>query len=86
MLTKNSDTNSNRRSVFKFNRKTVSGLPINLHREMRTDQLKKQNDKRVFLLNDENETYMKGLVKDYLLHGQAFLYKRYDVKQFLVNQ
>ena len=54
--------------------------------KMRTDQLKKQNDKRVFLLNDENETYMKGLVKDYLLHGQAFLYKRYDVKQFLVNQ
>ena len=48
--------------------------------------IEKQNDKRVFLLNDENETYMKGLVKDYLLHGQAFLYKRYDVKQFLVNQ
>lgn len=26
---------------------------------------------------------MKGLVKDYLLYGQAFLYKRYDVKTVL---
>ncbi|PGQ40298.1 phage portal protein [Bacillus thuringiensis] len=61
--------------------KTVSGLPINLHKENADGSIEKiQNDKRVFLLNDDNETFMKGLVKDYLLHGQAFLYKRYDVK------
>lgn len=64
--------------------KTVSGLPINLHRENADGSIEKiQRDKRVFLLNDENETYMKSLVKDYLLHGQAFLYKRYDVKTVL---
>ncbi|PFM66238.1 phage portal protein [Bacillus cereus] len=64
--------------------KTVSGLPINLHKENADGSIEKiQNDKRVFLLNDENETFMKGLVKDYLLHGQAFLYKRYDVKTVL---
>ncbi|HFK1517126.1 TPA: phage portal protein [Bacillus cereus] len=64
--------------------KTVSGLPINLHKENADGSIeKKQTDKRVFLLNDENETFMKGLVKDYLLHGQAFLYKRYDVKTVL---
>ncbi|PEK51543.1 phage portal protein [Bacillus toyonensis] len=64
--------------------KTVSGLPINLHKENADGSIeKKQTDKRVRLLNDENETFMKGLVKDYLLHGQAFLYKRYDVKPVL---
>ncbi|EOO35068.1 phage portal protein [Bacillus mycoides] len=64
--------------------KTVSGLPINLHKENADGSIEKVlEDKRVFLLNDENETFMKGLVKDYLLYGQAFLYKRYDVKTVL---
>ncbi len=64
--------------------KTVSGLPINLHKENADGSIEKiLEDKRVRLLNDENETFMKGLVKDYLLHGQAFLYKRYDVKPVL---
>ncbi|AJH65359.1 hypothetical protein bcere0016_12160 [Bacillus cereus 95/8201] len=66
--------------------KTVSGLPIKLHKENADGSIEKiQNDYRVSLLNDENETYMnmKGLVKDYLLHGQAFLYKRYDVTTVL---
>ncbi|PEM44862.1 phage portal protein [Bacillus wiedmannii] len=66
--------------------KTVSGLPLNLHKENADGSIEKiQNDYRISLLNDEDETYMnmKGLVKDYLLHGQAFLYKRYDVKTVL---
>lgn len=64
--------------------KTVSGLPINLHKENADGSIENVlEDKRVFLLNDENETFMKGLVKDYLLHGQAFLYKRYDVTTVL---
>ncbi|WP_439033614.1 phage portal protein [Bacillus paranthracis] len=66
--------------------KTVSGLPIKLHKENADGSIEKiQNDYRVSLLNDEDETYMnmKSLVKDYLLHGQAFLYKRYDVTTVL---
>lgn len=60
--------------------KTVSGLPINLHKENVDGSIeKKQNDKRVTILNDESPTAMKGLVKDYLLHGQAFLHKDYEV-------
>lgn len=68
---------------------TIASLPIDLKQQNRdgsVEKVTKDKQERVFLLNQENEENMssrdliKNTVKDYLLHGQAFTYKRYEVK------
>ncbi|OOR68504.1 phage portal protein [Bacillus mycoides] len=72
---------------------TVSGLPIHLYKESANGTTKKiSKDKRVFLLNRENEpnmdsrAFMKNMVKDYLLYGQAYAYKNYEVKKMVLGE
>ncbi|WP_088291980.1 phage portal protein [Bacillus mycoides] len=72
---------------------TVSGLPIHLYKENANGSTKKiPKDNRVFLLNRENEpnmdsrAFMKNMVKDYLLHGQAYAYKNYEVKKMVLGE
>lgn len=66
---------------------TIASLPIDLKQQNKDGSVEKiKKDDRHFLLNQENEENMssrdliKNIVKDYLLHGQAFTYKRYEVK------
>lgn len=69
---------------------TIAMLPIELKKEKADGSMEpvklKKDDKRLYLLNretDENtdaRTFLKAMVTDYLLDGQAFAYKRYDEK------
>ncbi|PEB44193.1 phage portal protein [Bacillus thuringiensis] len=72
----------------------VSGLPIYLYKENANGSTKKilKKDKRLTLLNNESDpdenanTFMKNLVKDYLLYGQAYAYKNYEVKKMVLGE
>ncbi|CAM4019299.1 phage portal protein [Bacillus paranthracis] len=62
---------------------TIASLPIDLKQQNKDGSVEKiKKDDRHFLLNQENEENMssrdliKNMVKDYLLHGQAFAYKQ----------
>lgn len=66
---------------------TIASLPIDLKQQNKDGSVEKiKKDDRHFLLNQENEENMasrdliKNMVKDYLLHGQAFVYKRNEVE------
>ncbi|KXY76766.1 MULTISPECIES: phage portal protein [Bacillus cereus group] len=73
---------------------TISGLPIHLYKENANGSVKKlsKKDKRLFLLNNESDpnvssnTFKKNLVKDYLLYGQAYAYKNYEVKKMVLGE
>lgn len=73
---------------------TISGLPIHLYKENANGSTKKilKKDKRLTLLNSESEpdvnanTFMKNMVKDYLLYGQAFAYKNYEIKKMILGE
>lgn len=63
---------------------TIATLPIDLYKEDNDGNVEKiKKDKRVKLLNDENEenmnatTFKKMFVSDYILEGQGFAYMRY---------
>ncbi|WP_167815137.1 phage portal protein [Sporolactobacillus shoreae] len=59
---------------------SIATLPIYLYEEQSDQAISKVKDRRVDLLNDRANDYeiaqtlKKQLVKDYLLHGRAFLY------------
>lgn len=51
-----------------------------------------KKDTRLFLLNNESDpnvssnTFKKNLVKDYLLYGQAYAYKNYEIKKIVLGE
>ncbi|EEL89657.1 TPA: phage portal protein [Bacillus nitratireducens] len=66
---------------------TIASLPIDLKQQNKDGSVEKiKKDDRHFLLNQENEENMssrdliKNMVKDYLLHGQAFANKGNEVE------
>lgn len=73
---------------------TVSSLPIHLYKENANGSTKKisKKDTRLFLLNNESDpnvssnTFKKNLVKDYLLYGQAYAYKNYEIKKIVLGE
>ncbi|HFU6601367.1 TPA: phage portal protein [Bacillus pacificus] len=73
---------------------TISSLPIDLYKENANGSIKKitKKDKRLYLLNRESDpnvssnTFKKNMVKDYLLYGQAYAYKNYEVKKMVLGE
>lgn len=73
---------------------TVSGLPIHLYKENANGSTKKiaKKDKRLYLLNRESESnmdsraFMKNMVKDYLLYGQAYAYKNREIEKMVLGE
>ncbi|TXR78315.1 phage portal protein [Bacillus sp. BF9-10] len=73
---------------------TISSLPIDLYKENANGSIKKitKKDKRLYILNRESDpnvssnTFKKNMVKDYLLYGQAYAYKNYEVKKMVLGE
>src|SRR4051794_8773847 len=62
---------------------SISTLPIYLYEEVNSDDIRKvENDNRIDVLNhssnkiDTAQVLKKKIVTDYLLHGQAFIYRK----------
>ena len=60
---------------------TIAQLPIYLYKDIGDGSIEKQDDERVYLLNDEPNQFQtaynmkKNMVKDFILHGRHYIYK-----------